>query len=185
LKGGKIINTTIEKIKENIKAPSNNGTASFLTLCGFLGISVTPEQLSHTLAFGEEGMDEVLMLRAAAELGLKARLGKIKTAKLKKMPLPAIGRNKNGNFFILAKVVENKAVVFLSGNKPPKFLSFGELEDYWNGNLLFLKNEKSEKTEIKFGFRWFIPTILKYKKRPSRRLCKPPNWCRITSIRRF
>jgi len=21
--------------------------------------------------------------------------------------------------------------------------------------------------------------------RPSRRLCKPPNWCRITSIRRF
>lgn len=51
----------------------DTGLLCLVMVAGYHGLGVDPEQLKHTLALGPEGMGTMDVLRAARELGLKAK----------------------------------------------------------------------------------------------------------------
>ena len=114
---------------------------------------------------GKEGrLDLIALVRAARKNGLKAKAISSKFKKLVKLPLPAIAELKDGKFIVIAKIAEGRVLAQRPGN-PPEELSQAQFEDEWSGRLVLLARRASEMvSDLKFGLRWFLPVMAKYKK---------------------
>ena len=93
-------------------------------------------------------------------------VGAAKWERLDKTALPAIAQNKDGAYFILGKVAENKALIQdpAKGNHP-EVLSKEEFMNRWNGRLLMMTcREFINGKNRKFDISWFIPAVVKYRR---------------------
>ncbi len=142
----------------------DTGLYSFITIARFHKVNADPQQLRHSLAIGAEGMKELHILRAAKELGLKARAVEVSLKRLAKLPLPAIVENNNEEFFILAKADGDRMLVLYAGENSPKILSVEEFKALWNNRVILFVNRNNKEQNRKFDIKWFIPTILKFKR---------------------
>ena len=160
--------------REGIKAGASQGRQSmatdpglfcFINIAHFHGIPADPEQIMHALAIdSHEGMSEGDMLRAAKSLKLKARAATVKYSKLAKLPLPAVVGLEKEKYAILAQIVEGKMLMLMPGGTPPKVIYAKEFQKNWTGRVLLFAPRFWQETDRKFNLKWFIPTILKYKK---------------------
>lgn len=149
-----------KKAKPSVDA----GLYSFVNIARFHNIPADPEQIVHALAIGEEGMQEADILRAAKEFKLKAKASDVRFETLAKLPLPAIVGLKKEKFAILAKVEEDKLLVLLPDGTPPKVIKKSEFTRKWTGRVLLFTQRFWKDSDRKFDIKWFIPTIIKYKK---------------------
>lgn len=149
-----------KKAKSSIDA----GLYCFINIARFHNIPADPEQIVHALAIGSEGMQEADILRAAKEFKLKAKASNVKFDTLAKLPLPAVVGFEKEKFAILAKADEDKLLVLLPDGSPPTILSKEEFSRKWTGRILLFTQRFWKDAERKFDIRWFIPTIIKYKK---------------------
>lgn len=141
------------------------GLFCFINIAHFHGIPADPEQIVHALAIDpREGMSEGNMLRAAKSLKLKARAATVKYSKLARLPLPAVVGLKKEKYAILAQIVESKMLMLMPDGTPPKVISAEEFQKNWTGRVLLFVPRFWQETDRKFNLKWFIPTILKYKK---------------------
>lgn len=141
------------------------GLFCFINIAHFHGIPADPEQVVHALAIdSREGMGEGDMLRAAKSLKLKARAATVKYGKLAKLPLPAVVGLKKEKYAILAQIVKGKMLMLMPDGTPPKVISAKEFQKNWTGRVLLFAPRFWQETDRKFNLKWFIPTILKYKK---------------------
>ena len=156
----------ITKKLSNRKAKSSidAGLYSFVNIARFHNIPADPEQITHALAIGKEGMQEGDILRAAKEFKLKAKASNVTFDTLMKLPLPAIVGLKKEKFAILAKVEDNKVLLLLPDGTPPKIFTKSEFDRKWTGRIMLFTQRFWKDTERKFDVKWFIPTIIKYKK---------------------
>ncbi len=118
-------------------------------------------EASHT----NEG--EILLLKFAAKYKLKSKLIVWKNKKkIEKMTdiLPIIAKDKENHFFILARLRENKAIVISDETHRPQSITIEEFMEKWNGTTVLITRKGGETAETFFSFKWFIPTILKFKK---------------------
>jgi subfamily B ATP-binding cassette protein HlyB/CyaB len=78
-------------------------------------------------------------------------------------PLPALARDNDGRYFIVAKVV-NDRVLIQRPKESPKGLSGEELANLWDGRLILVARRVSigDLTQ-QFDFTWFIRAFLKYR----------------------
>ena len=158
---------SIEICKGNVHESCRNcdpGLYCFITIARFHGINADPGQIKHALAISSEGMKEIDILRAAKELKLKAKASSIEFEKLGKMTLPAIVGTKDGSFFILAKVEDRRFLVLFPGDSSPKAIEEEVFKQHWNGRIMLFVKRIWKDRDIKFGIKWFIPSIIKYKK---------------------
>lgn len=158
-----------EQVEENLNITDNqkkvdSGLYCFITIARFHGINADPEQIKHALAVGVEGMKENEILRAAKELGLKSKAANIKYKDLKKMTLPAIVGTKDGEYIIVAKIDGEKILVLYPGENSPKVIDADSFNDLWNGRIILFVQRFWKENNQTFGIRWFIPSIIKYKK---------------------
>ena len=142
---------------------ADSGLNAFLPIARFLGTCVSSEQLIHSLDMGNKAMDEYAMLRAAGQLQLKARVSSLKPSQFKKLPLPSIIKTVEGDFLVLAKLQEGKALLWYPEDKAPKVVPEEDFLALWGGTAVSVARRGLVDPEVKFGFKWFIPTILKYK----------------------
>lgn len=149
-----------KKAKSSIDA----GLYCFVNIARFHNIPADPEQITHALAIGEEGMTEADILRAAKEFKLKAKASDVKFETLAKLPLPAIVGFENEKFAILAKADEEKLLVMLPDGSSPTVLSREEFSRKWTGRVMLFTQRFWKDAERKFDIRWFIPTVIKYRK---------------------
>jgi subfamily B ATP-binding cassette protein HlyB/CyaB len=129
------------------------------------GVAAEPAQLAHEFqeAGRPFGVQEILL--AARRLGLKAKLVKVDSARLDTTPLPAMARDGEGSFFILAKVEKDKALVHDPGLARPVVVSRDELALRMGNELLLFTSRAAMIGELaKFDFTWFIPALVKYRK---------------------
>lgn len=140
------------------------GLYCFITIARFHGINADPEQITHALAIGPEGMKENEILCAAKELGLKSKAANVSFKDLKKMTLPAIAGTNEGEFIIVAKIDGEKILALFPGENAPRVIETSSFEDLWNGRLILFVQRFWKQNEQTFGIRWFIPAIIKYKK---------------------
>jgi subfamily B ATP-binding cassette protein HlyB/CyaB len=111
------------------------GLACLVLMLRYTGAPADPAQLRHRFGNAAEQISATDILRTAKELGLKSRVVSSKWPGLAQSPLPAIAATKEGGFFILAKVAEDKALIHDPIENRLVTMSRAELDAVWNGKL--------------------------------------------------
>lgn len=142
----------------------DSGLKSLITIAAYYGIAADAQSIIHEFSLQGRVMTEQEMVRAANSLKLKCRKTKANQYSLQKMTLPAVLKLKDDTYVILAGTAQEKLLILYPWEKSPRVLTMQELLPIWGGELfLFIPREKKRREE-KFGFKWFIPSILKYKR---------------------
>lgn len=144
----------------------DTGLQCLITIAAYYGLPADAASIKHDLALDDKAMLPEDILRAAKLMKLKSRQVNIHPTAISKMSLPAILILKDGSFIITAKAEaeEEKVLAVFPHDNAPKVLTYDELGDIWDGAIILLIPRVRKYRTVKFGFKWFIPTIMKYKK---------------------
>lgn len=131
-------------------------------------VPVDAGQLEHRFGTGAEPCEPQDIVRAARELGFRARLIEIAPGDISPRNLPLLARDSDGRFFLLAKIEaraagERRYLVQDPGEKRPRIIAQPEMETRWQGAAVFLVPRHSRGSAGKFGLSWFIPSLLRYR----------------------
>lgn len=148
----------------NDTTTGDSGLESLIVIARVHDIAVNLQHLQHKFQ-GPDGVASIAdILRAAKDVGLKARLLSTDWDSLAETPLPAIAQHQNGRFFVLAKVTKDKALVLDSARGKPQAISKAEFLQAWSGRLILVARRAGIGSSFReFDFSWFVPAILKYK----------------------
>lgn len=131
-------------------------------MLGLLEAPIDPEQLRHQMGSDQTARLEDLT-RLARRAGIKAKMTKIKLHRLQDAPLPAIAEARDGGFFILGGIREDKALIQRLGTQPEE-LSMDELDALGTGRQLLMTSRVGGISgDRKFDVTWFIPALVRYR----------------------
>ncbi|WP_248918124.1 type I secretion system permease/ATPase [Pseudomonas entomophila] len=143
----------------------DTGLICLLMLARFHNVAASGEQLAHEFTDGQQAFATPQLLLAARKLGLKAKRVDTHPQRLAHTPLPAIAADRNGGFFIIARMDQGKVLIQDPRAERPQVIDLAALEQRWNGELLLVRSEASVAGETsRFDFTWFIPAIVKHRK---------------------
>jgi subfamily B ATP-binding cassette protein HlyB/CyaB len=143
----------------------DTGLLGLAMLARFHGVAADPDQLAHD--FGEPGrpFDTAQILLAAKRLGLKAKAVRTDLARLEKTPLPALGVDLDGRYFVLARADAEQVLIQYPGGERSRIVPLCDFSARWSGQLILFTSRASIAGELaKFDFTWFIPAVVKYRK---------------------
>lgn len=144
---------------------NKSGLSCFVTIVQFMGIKITEEQIEHIMNSSNKEFDETCILQAANYLKLKSRCAKRKNLDfMKKLNIPIIAKTKQENFIIVAQSDNSQVMVLDTEKRVPELISLNDFYKMWDGTVILISKKGRNQENRKFGFRWFIPTILKFKK---------------------
>ena len=145
----------------------DSGLASLVLVARLLGLPADEAQLRHAFAPRGAPCDITALLRAAKAIGLKAKPHTSTGARLAKTPLPAIGRHRDGHFFVIAKFDEtqDKVLIHDPWERRPLALPRELFAQSWDGTLMLVTRRASLVADAarRFDFTWFIPEIVKHR----------------------
>lgn len=165
-----IVHCHREGFVDSPDASTDPGLYCFMTIAQFHGIPADPDQIVHTLAINPSvGMTEMDMLRMARLMKLKSKAADVKYKQLKKLPMPVVVGMKEERFAVLAQIANDedggsKVLVLMPDGTPPQIMSEGDFCRKWTGRVLLFTQRFWKEADRKFNLKWFIPTIIKYKK---------------------
>jgi subfamily B ATP-binding cassette protein HlyB/CyaB len=143
----------------------DTGVACLVVLARFHNVAASIEQLRHQLSATASTFGQTELLLAARKLDLKAKWVHTTLSRLDRTPLPAIATNRDGSFFIIAKLDGGKALIQDPRSSRPEVINLDKLDARWAGCLLLVRSESVNPGETsRFDFSWFIPAIIKYRK---------------------
>ena len=133
------------------------------------GVDLSPERLQHDYAVGEEPVAMRQLLRMAKDSALKAKHLMLEWPALFKLgnAYPILAELENGNWVVVAGAVdgEEKQVRVLDPlASRPEFILLNEdqFTKSWRGSVILVKrSHKMSDDDQPFGFRWFIPEVIK------------------------
>ncbi|MET3449668.1 subfamily B ATP-binding cassette protein HlyB/CyaB [Ralstonia sp. 1138] len=144
----------------------DTGLQCLMMMAKLHGVAADAVQLQHH--FGRERFSAQTLLLAARKLGMTAKHVKQDSTRLDRAPLPAIGEDASGAFFLIGKVDTSQEiwrVLIQHPGHPPQVLPLGEFLGLWSGDLIFLTSKATFAGDMaKFDFTWFIPAVVKYRK---------------------
>lgn len=143
----------------------DTGLACLIMLARFHNLAASAEQLSHEFSADKQVFSQAELLLGARKLGLKAKAVKTSIARLGSTPLPAIAIDREGRFFIIARLDQGKALIQDPRAERAEIISNEVLQARWHGQLILVRSETGSPGETsRFDFTWFIPAIVKYRK---------------------
>jgi subfamily B ATP-binding cassette protein HlyB/CyaB len=145
----------------------DSGLRCLLLMARLHDIAAEESALRHE--FGEERFDTPRILLAAKRLGLSAKLITPDPLRLDRVALPAIAIDREGHYFIVAKLnVSATDGVRLLVQRPdasPTVLPLKEFLSLSSGRLLLFASRTTYAQEMaRFDFSWFIPSVIKYRR---------------------
>lgn len=142
----------------------DSGLQCLLMIAAYYGIPADGDALLHEMALENTILTVQDIQRMAKRIGLKSKSAKVNRYALGKLTLPGILVCEGGEFWILAQASENQVLVLDPSERAPEAWSYEELEEIWKGELILFIPRDRKKRDVKFGFKWFIPTILRFKR---------------------
>lgn len=142
----------------------DTGMQCMITIAKYYGIGADADQLRHALALGSENIGDQELLRIARKLKLKAACEKVSTEMLSKMSAPVILKYKDGKYVILVRAEKPRFLILDADKKIPELVEENELLNLWDGTVFLFTPRLFKNQHIKFGIKWFIPSIIKFKK---------------------
>lgn len=161
--------TSTEKpadMAENSQAETiDSGLMCLSTAARLLGIPAEYQQLKRAYLVSETTSNPVILLRAAKELGLKAKQTDTALAKLAKLSLPVMAILGNGQYVVIVKADENRVLIFDPYKERPLTLTHEVFGKAWTGSVILLARRFSlASLEKEFNLRWFIPVVARFKR---------------------
>lgn len=139
----------------------NGGLAALVLLLGYHQIAADPDQLAHALG-GRSDPEPGDLVRLARKLGARASLKRTDADRLERIPLPAIGVDLKGGFFVIAAARAGKVLIQRPGLAPTS-LEREELTRSWTGEIVLVTTRATLSTARRFDVTWFIPALVKYR----------------------
>lgn len=131
----------------------------------FHKLKADPDQIAREFATNGKVFDTLDIVFTGKHLGLKIRAVKPKFKRLAKLPCPFIAETKDQKFFLVLAIQEDGGVVIQAPPESPQKISLQEFEDLWSGQVILAAHRsKLVAEEGRFGFTWFIPALVKYRK---------------------
>ena len=143
----------------------NSALDSLVLLLSFLDRPADPDQLRHLLGKGSAAVEADDLVRLAKKLDVQARKVRADTsARLDRLPLPAIAVMRDETFLVLLQVAPTKALVFRPGAERPETLDRAAFEAAFAGTLVLLTTrERVAGAKRAFDVSWFIPALVRYR----------------------
>ena len=145
------------------KSEIDSGLQCLMVIAAYYRIPSDEKSIIHQLAMEGKHFDDNSIMKAAKILKLKSRVTEISPDKLSKMTLPAILKITENQYILAIKMNGDKILILYPWNKSPELIGIDELTRIWNGQILLFIPRSILNRDVEFGFKWFIPTILKYK----------------------
>ena len=143
----------------------DSGLSCFMIVMKFLGVPITKEQAENlSVLEPDQKTDEIEIIQSAKALKMKAKLCRLKVGKLENVNSPIIAKDNDGEFFIVAKSQENKFMILRANKTAPEVIERDELSRMWDGSAIIINKKGILDREAVFSFKWFIPTILRFKR---------------------
>src|SRR5215510_14496552 len=98
---------------------------ALILILRFHELAIDPAQVRHQFAGAPFGIAEIL--RCTKDLKLKARTVVADWGRLAKVPLPALAEGRDGGFLVLARLVDDKALIQDPAIGRPELLSRSEI----------------------------------------------------------
>ena len=133
------------------------------------GLQINPERIITEYALRQEEPGDLLLMRIAADIGMKSKVMKLSWQALLQQDgvFPLIAKTRDGKAVIVVgvrKEADNKVAVLDPKDAVVTLLDQSAFAKIWSGDVFLLKREhKLTDPNQPFGFRWFIPEILKHK----------------------
>lgn len=144
---------------------ADTGLSCLVTMAKILGQPADIQQVQREAGNTGQPFGVLEILRSAKRLGLKARIIKSRWDRLSGTPLPAMAQAKNGRWFILARISQDKALIHDPLEQKPLSIAREQLQELWTGRLILLTRRAKEFGQSRsFDISWFIPAILKYRR---------------------
>jgi ATP-binding cassette subfamily B protein len=135
------------------------------------GIELSAEGLRHAYAFGEAPITPTQLSRIAQKVGLRARTSTLDWDALSRLrnAFPALVRLENGNWVLalgISQSPDKEATLNIFdpvAERPESFeVSKTSFCKHWRGDVLLVKRDNRQSGPAqKFGFRWFIPELIR------------------------
>lgn len=149
--------------------PSQNANSSglicLLMMARYHEISINAEGLMHDLALDKGLLSVGEMVLGARALGLHAKLKRPYVNRLDRLALPAIARDRNGEYFLLGRIVMREGLQKVVIQRPliagTDEWTTEEFIAAWAGQLILIASRASIIGDLaKFDFSWFIPAVI-------------------------
>ena len=133
------------------------------------GLQVNPERIITEYALRQEEPGDLLLMRIAADIGMKSKAMKLSWQALLQQDgvFPLIAKTRDGKAVIVVgvrKEADHKVAVLDPKDAVVTLLDQAAFAKIWSGDVFLLKREhKLTDPNQPFGFRWFIPEIVKHK----------------------
>jgi len=147
------------------KPQIDTGLSCLVMLARFHALPVDGEQLGHEFRRPGQPFGQEEILLAGKKLGLSCKSITPVPERLANTPLPAMARDKDGAWFILAKFEGDKFLIQDPRVDRPEVISRDVFLARWSGQLILFTSRASLAGELaKFDFSWFIPAVVKYRR---------------------
>ena len=144
---------------------NDSGLSCFMIVMKFHGVPITKEQAENLSVLEcDEKVSEIEIIQSAKKLKMQAKLCRLNVEKLKNVNAPLIAKSKDDEFFIVAKSEEDKFLIMFTDKTQTEVKTREELSEIWDGTAVLINKKGIVDREAIFSFKWFIPTIMKYKK---------------------
>ena len=147
---------------------NDTGLLALISIAKYYSITADYRQLERAYVLEEGLVDNNTLVRAARDLKLRAREYSGLTKKdLPQMVFPILIRMKDGNCLVITNYQENGEMYIIDPTFSQEAVhANGEkVLEMWTGEaILFTRRYEMEKKTGKFGFRWFMPVVGKYRK---------------------
>ncbi|HEK0906612.1 TPA: type I secretion system permease/ATPase [Pseudomonas putida] len=152
-------------MSEHQRGSPDTGLICLLMLARFHNVAASGEQLAHEFGDGRQPFATPQLLLASRKLGLKAKRVQTRTERLARTPLPAVAADREGGFFIIARMDQGRVLIQDPRVERPQVVDLATLEQRWSGELILVRSEALAPGESsRFDFTWFIPAIVKHRK---------------------
>lgn len=129
-------------------------------------IAVDEGQIQHEFSLSDTSViEEKELMKIAAFIGYRTRTVKVARVSFEKLPFPCIIQGlEPTEFMVVINANQEKVLVLDPRLSRPQELSHQELRELSGDTVILLKHQAIKKKTQPFGFKWFIPTIMKFRK---------------------
>lgn len=142
----------------------NSGYLCFLIIARYLGIQV-PKEYEENFQGCRDTYQEIISV--SKKLRLKVSAGKLSLKKVSECTVPVIAKLKDDCYILLLNKQKDKWSILDPTVGNPESIDEQKLLEKLSGYFIIIGKKKyslDRDSTQRFGFRWFIPTIIKFKK---------------------
>lgn len=151
----------------NTEAP-NSAILAFCAIAAFYRIQSDPAQITRELSIGSASGADDDILRAAQFVGMKARIVSVADVRrFESTPVPAIVRQKNGNYVVFGGKQPSGGFRFVDPiSRQSREYPLTEILQHFDAKVILLSRRLGGPgvDPQTFSFRWFFPSIWRYRK---------------------